>query len=169
MTAVADEAREPPTTSEALKAPPRHEAKPGAVQNGLIGAAVRVILDSNMESKPAITYDFNGVKHIQRGHNFRAITGDEFTVFEMLKALETQGAWVEVRELCEAQIQKTPEWLTPYLCAGVAHANLGNVEEAIIRLEHVELMASGNPDYSAATRILKELRKERARSSANRN
>jgi transcription termination factor NusB len=122
-----------------------------------------------MEPKPVITYDFNGVKHIQQGHSVRAITGDEFAVFEMLKALEAQGDWIEVRDLCEAQIQKTPEWLTPYLCAGVAHANLGNVEEAIVRLAHVEIMAADNPDYSAATRILNELRKERARSSAQRN
>jgi hypothetical protein len=122
-----------------------------------------------MEPKPAITYDFNGVKHIQQGHNVRAITGDEFAVFEMLKELEKQGDWIEVCDLCEAQILKTPEWLTPYLCAGVAHANLGQVEEAIRRLEHVESMAADNPDYSAATRILNELRKERARSSAERN
>ena len=108
-----------------------------------------------MEPKPAITYDFDGVKHIQQGHNFRAITGDESAVFQVLKELERQGDWVEVCDLCEAQIQKTPEWLTPYLCAGVAHANLGHVEEAIRRLEHVESMASHNSDYSAATRILK--------------
>jgi hypothetical protein len=86
-----------------------------------------------MEPKPAITYDFNGVKHIQQGHNFRAISGDEFAVFEVLKTLEAQGNWAEVRDLCEVQILKTPEWLTPYLCAGVAHANLGNVEDAIGR------------------------------------
>ena len=123
---------------------------------------VRVILNPvTMEPKPAITYDFNGVKHIQQGHNFRAINGEEFGVFQVLNELEKQGAWVEVRDLCEAQIQKTPEWLTPYLCAGVAHANLGQVEEAIRRLEHVERVASDNSDYSAATRILKELRNQR--------
>ena len=122
-----------------------------------------------MEPKPAITYDFNGVKHIQQGHNFRAISGDEFAVFQVLKTLEAQGNWAEVRDLCEVQILKTPEWLTPYLCAGVAHANLGNVEEAIVLLEHVESLAADNPDYLAATRILNELRKERARSSARRN
>jgi hypothetical protein len=122
-----------------------------------------------MEPKPAITYDFNGVKHIRQGHAFRAITGDEFAVFQTLTELEKRGDWVEVRNLCEKQIQKTPEWLTPYLCAGVAHANLGEVDEAIRRLEHVVRMAEGNPDYSAATRILNELQRERARSSAKRN
>src|ERR1700674_4795502 len=122
-----------------------------------------------MEPKPAITYDFNGVKHIQRGHNFRVISGDEFAVFQVLKTLEAQGNWAEVRDLCKVQILKTQKWLTPYLCAGVAHANLGNLEEAIVRLEHVESMAADNPDYLAAARILNELRKERARSSARRN
>ena len=116
--------------------------------------------------KPVITYDFNGVKHIQQGHNFRAITGDEFAIFQELQELERQRNWAEVRDLCEAQIQRTPEWLTPYLCAGVAHANLGQEKKAILRLEYVEKMAAGNPDYSAATRILKELRKEEGSSSA---
>ena len=60
---------------------------------------------------------------------------------------------------------ETPEWLTPYLCAGVAHANLGDCDQAIRRLEHVERMAASNPEYSAATRVLNQLRQERARSS----
>jgi hypothetical protein len=125
-----------------------------------------------MEQKPpklSITYDFNGVKHVQQGHRFSAVTGDEFAVFQILKELEKQGAWAEVCDVCEAQIRKTPEWLTPYLCAGVAHANLGQVEDAIRRLEHVESVAAGNADYGAATRILSELRKGRANSSGKTN
>ena len=122
-----------------------------------------------MEPKPVITYDFNGVKHIRQGHAVRAVTGEEATLFERLKELEKRGAWAEVCELCDAQIRKTPEWLTPYLCTGVAHANLGQSEEAIRRLEHVERMAADFPDYAAAGRILNELRRERARASAERN
>jgi hypothetical protein len=108
-----------------------------------------------------ITYDFNGVKHIRQGSNVRAVTGEEFAIFQTLKELEKQGNWVAVRELCEIQIQKTPEWLTPYLCAGVACANLGEETQAIPHLEHVEKMAGDNPDYSAAGRILSELRRPR--------
>lgn len=85
----------------------------------------------------------------------------EFAVFQILKELEKQQHWVAVRDLCEEQIQKTPEWLTPYLCAGVAHANLAEYDEAIRRLEYVERMAASNPEYSVATRVLKQLRKER--------
>jgi hypothetical protein len=117
-----------------------------------------------MNAKPVVTYDFNGVKHVQQGHNFRAVTGDEFEIFQQLQELERQQNWTAVRDLCEAQIEKTPAWLTPYLCAGVAHANLGEGEAAIRRLEHVEKVAAGNPLYSAAARILSQLRRDLAAS-----
>jgi hypothetical protein len=42
----------------------------------------------------------------------------------------------------------------------VAHANLGQRKEAIFRLQHVEKLADDNPLYSAATRILNQLRRE---------
>ena len=119
-----------------------------------------------MKPKPVVTYDFNGVKHVQQGHSFRAVTGDEFEIFQQLQELERQQNWIAVRDLCEAQIEKTPEWLTPYLCVGVAHANLGEEQEAIRRLEHVEKAAAGNPLYSAATRILNQLRGDAASSPA---
>jgi len=45
--------------------------------------------------------------------------------------------------------------VTPYLCAGVANANLDRFDEAIRWLEYVEKMAACNPEYSAATRVLK--------------
>jgi hypothetical protein len=107
-----------------------------------------------------ITYDFNGVKHIQQGNNFRAVTGEEAMVFERLQDLESQGNWAAVREICEMQIAKTPEWLTPYLCAGVASANLGQESEAIERLEHVQRLCGDDPNYAAAARILTQLKKQ---------
>jgi hypothetical protein len=113
-----------------------------------------------MSRKSIVTYDFDGVKHVEQGHRFRAIAGEECEVFQRLQELEKQHDWPAVRDLCEAQIEKTPEWLTPYLCAGVAHANLGQRKEAIFRLQHVEKLADDNPLYSAATRILNQLRRE---------
>jgi hypothetical protein len=117
-----------------------------------------------MNAKPVVTYDFDGVKHVQQGHSFRAVTGEEHEMFQQLQELERQHNWTAVRDLCEAQIERTPEWLTPYLCAGVAHANLGQEKEAIGRLEYVEKAAAGNPLYAAATRILNQLRREAASS-----
>lgn len=108
-----------------------------------------------------VTYDFNGVKHVRQGSNVRAVTGEEFEIFQKLKELEKQANWLAVRDLCEIQIQKTPEWLTPYLCAGVACANLGEEAQAIPHLEHVQKMANDNTDYAPAGRILSELRRNR--------
>jgi hypothetical protein len=122
-----------------------------------------------MNQKAVVTYDFTGIKHIQHGPNFSATTWDEFAIFQILEELEKRGRWVEVRELCEEQIQKTPEWLTPYLCAGVANANLDRFDEAIRWLERVERMAACNPEYSAAARVLNEVRRELARSSEGPN
>lgn len=107
-----------------------------------------------------VTYDFTGIKHVQDGQGSENIDWDEFAIFQILKELEKHGHWVAVRDLCEEQIQKTPEWLTPYLCAGVAYANLGQRDEAIRRLEYVEKIAPHNRDYSAATRVLNQLRQE---------
>ncbi len=114
-----------------------------------------------MSAKERVSYDFNGVKHVQQGHRVRAITGEEFEIFQKLQTLEMEQDWPAVLGLCEAQIVKTPEWLTPYLCAGVACANLGRTEEAVRRLEYVQKTAEGNPLYSAAGRILLQLRMER--------
>ena len=113
-----------------------------------------------MSSKTVVTYDFNGTKHVQQGHSFRAISGDECEMFQELQELESEQNWPAVRDLCERQIEKTPEWLTPYLCAGVAHANLGHEKEAMRRLEHVEKFAGDNPLYAAAARILLQLRRD---------
>ena len=119
-----------------------------------------------MSEKPVVTYDFNGVKHVKQGHSFRAISGDECELFLQIQDLERQRDWEAVRDLCEAQIEKTPEWLTPYLCSGVALANLGQPGEAIRRLEYVEKAAAGNPLYAAATRVLTQLRREGTDSAA---
>jgi hypothetical protein len=113
-----------------------------------------------MSQKPVVTYDFDGVKHVQQGHSFRAVTGDECELFRILKDLERQRDWTALRDLCEEQIARTPEWLTPYLCAGVAYANLGQEKDAIRRLEYVEQAAAGDPQYAAAARIMDQLRRE---------
>jgi hypothetical protein len=130
--------------------------EPTEYTDAFLGSRVTMI------PKPVVTYDFDGVKHVQQGHSFRAVSGEECEMFQTLQELERQHDWPAVRDLCETQIEKTPEWLTPYLCAGVACANLGRRKEAIRRLEHVEKATAGNPLYAAATRILNQLRREAA-------
>ena len=50
--------------------------------------------------------------------------------------------------------------MSAWVCAGVALANLGEEKDAIRRLEYVEKMASDDSNYAAATRILRQLRKQ---------
>lgn len=108
---------------------------------------------------PVVWYEFNGVKHIQEGNSSTAILGAEMTIFEKLLDLQKERDWPTLRNVCEEQIKKSPEWLTPYLFAGVAYANLGDREQAINRLEYVDKQAAGNSQYSDAARLLEVLRK----------
>jgi hypothetical protein len=110
---------------------------------------------------PVIYYEFNGAKHVQQGASGEVILGDEYMIFPRFGQLEAEQKWQELLDACEQQIGKSPEWLTPYLFAGVAYANLGQKDRAIKLLEHVEKQAGGNKDYyedaSRILRILKEL------------
>ena len=119
-------------------------------------------MPSAMSEETVVSYDFDGRKHVKQGYSFRVISGDECEIFQKLQELERELNWTAVRDLCEIQIEKTPEWLTPYLCAGIAHANLGQGREAIRRLEYVEKRAGDNPLYAAATRVLNQLRRDEA-------
>jgi len=50
-------------------------------------------------------------------------------------------------------------WLTPYLFSGIAHANLGEIKQAMERLQFVIARAGDDPNYRDASRILDSLRK----------
>lgn len=104
-------------------------------------------------------YDFNGAKHIQQGASGEVVIGEEYTVFPRFEQLQAEEKWQELIELCEQQITKFPEWLTPYVFAGIGYANLGQKSKAIERLEYVEKSAAGNKDYEdEAARLLRLVR-----------
>ncbi len=102
-------------------------------------------------------YDFNGGKRDQRPGHTGVTAGAELMVFQRLLDLQRQQHWRELVEASEAQIQKTPNWLTPYLFSGVGNMNLGNRAEAIKRLEYVKSESAGDPDYADAARLLTQL------------
>lgn len=106
------------------------------------------------------TYDFNGAKRVTTGPgHVSVVIGEEFTIFQGMVQLEKAKNYEELVKVCDEQIQKTPDWLTPYLFAGIAYANLGDKEKAIMKLEYVLEMAPGDPAYAQASDILKELNK----------
>lgn len=104
-----------------------------------------------------VRYEFNGRKHKQRVGEITMEDG-EVLVFQKIKSLYDAQNWKSLVEVCEAETRAVPEWLTPYLYAGVGYGNLGERERAIQYLEYVEKHAAGDPMYADATRLLKQLR-----------
>lgn len=103
-------------------------------------------------------YDFNGAKRETAGGRISLVVGEENTVFQRIVELEKNKKFGKLIELCEDQIKKTPEWLTPYLFLGVAYTNTGDRTKAISNLEHVVNNAPGDPSYAQAEVILKQIR-----------
>lgn len=103
-------------------------------------------------------YDFNGTKRETSGGRINVVVGEETTVFQRIKELKKNKKFGELIELCEEQIKKTPEWLTPYLFLGVAYVNTGDRTKAIANLEHVVNNAPGDPSYTQAEVILNQIR-----------
>jgi hypothetical protein len=104
------------------------------------------------------TYDFNGARRQRAGGQMGLIVGEETAVFVTIQKLYANGAWSELRDACEAQIKKTPTWLTPYLFAGDANVKLGDLAKAEERLQFVATKAGTDPAYADAARILAQVR-----------
>jgi hypothetical protein len=107
--------------------------------------------------EPVVTWDFSGGKRISSPGRSELNLGPEFGVFQRLTQLHVQQNWMLLAAEAEAQIAKTPGWLTPYLLAGIAHVNTGDRTRAIARLTFVAERAGGDPQYADASRILREL------------
>jgi hypothetical protein len=93
---------------------------------------------------PIVNYDFNGVRHEQIGSRFNAIAGDELGQFQKMSELEKAGSWSDLKSVAEAQIEKTPIWLTPYLFAGEACVQLGDKQRGLRYFEIAKQKSGGN-------------------------
>ena len=100
-------------------------------------------------------YSFNGVKRETSGGNIKGVVGEELGIFRQMVDLEESRKYPALIKLCEQQIKKTPDWLTPYFYLGVAQANMGLKEEAIKNVKYVIDNAPGDPEYKEAENILK--------------
>jgi hypothetical protein len=103
------------------------------------------------------TYDFNGGHRLRTAGRVTLIVGEETQVFQHLVQMQAAHQWSELLSTSEAQIAKTPTWLTPYLFAGIADANLGRLSDAKSRLSYVVSHSGGDPEYADAQRILSQL------------
>lgn len=81
----------------------------------------------------------------------------ERTVGDMERAHKEKN-WPLLASLCEDAVAENPQWLTPYLFAGEAYANLGQVSRAIDRLDYVMKNGAGNPEDRLAVEQATQLR-----------
>ncbi len=106
------------------------------------------------------TYDFNGAKRETSGGRNTAIAGEEMGIFTRMEKLKKNENYPELIVLCENQIKKTPDWLTPFLYLGIGYDSMGNRDKAISNLEYVITHAPGDPAYAQAKIILEQIRKQ---------
>ncbi len=90
--------------------------------------------------------------------NMILTTTPEMSAFQKIVELEKQKNYLDLITICEKQIKKTPEWLTPYLFLGIAYANMNNKEKAIELFNYVLKNAPDDPNYAQANDFLKMLR-----------
>ncbi|MBC8461012.1 MAG: hypothetical protein H8D67_23745 [Deltaproteobacteria bacterium] len=105
-------------------------------------------------------YEFNGAKRESVGGSTTLTVGEEHGVFQNMAKLAKSGELKQLSNLCEQQIQKTPEWLTPYFYLGLASADMGDKEKAIANLEHVISNSPGDPNYAQAIEILQKIKSQ---------
>lgn len=125
--------------------------------------AQKTIEDLNVKAKKAergisSTYDFNGAKRETAGGRISVVAGQETGIFVQMVNLEKEKKYPELLTLCKSQIERTPEWLTPYLFLGLAQANMGLTNDAISNFEYVTKNAPGDPNYQRANEFIKRLK-----------
>lgn len=134
-----------------------------ATQQQELATAERTIRDLEVKAEKASrgmteTFDFNGAHRISsRPGHIDLVGGPEVEVFKRMVELQSAQKWTDLRAAAEAQTRTTPEWLTPHLFLGVAHANLGNRSEALRLFQHVVAKAHGDPAYAEAEQLLRRL------------
>jgi len=108
-------------------------------------------------------YMFNGTVRKTNAGDISVHTGLK-DVFNEMNRLKEQKDYSDLRDMCEVQAEKTPDWPTPYMFLGIALANIGDSEQAIEALQHfLEISPTESDDYSSyriqVESIISKLRK----------
>jgi len=104
-----------------------------------------------------LTYDYWGNRRSTRPGVMIAKMGENAAKFQEILELRDSHNWAQLLDVCEQEMKSTPEWLTPYMFAGIASANLGYREQAIELLRHVDQNAAGDPQYAEAAQLLRRI------------
>jgi hypothetical protein len=131
---------------------------------GIVGDHNQLTINPDVNpNAPVVTYDFNGTKREVSYALGYAVDISNKTpqndAFRAMEKVQHDEQWQLLREISEQEMKKTPEWLTPYLFAAVASAQLGEIEKAIQLLDYVREKAAGRLDYAQAEKLRAEIRK----------
>jgi len=107
-----------------------------------------------------LMYDFNGTKRQTSGGKITASMGEEFGIFQQMIEFAKAEDIPNLIKLCEKQIEKTPEWYTPYYYLGMAQADTGLKDEAIKNIRYVVDNTPGDPEYAKAREVLEMLEQQ---------
>jgi hypothetical protein len=112
------------------------------------------------DPRPALrAYAYDGARKILlSGQPASDTDTPEHRLFSRIEDAHQNKNWSLLASLSESAIKQSPQWLTPYLFAGEAYANLGKIDRALPMLEYVKQNGAGNPDYGYAIQHATEVR-----------
>ena len=105
-------------------------------------------------------YDFNGAKRQTSGGKITLDVGEEYEVFQQMTEFVKAKDLPNLIKLCEKQIEKTPDWYTPYFYLGAAQADMGLKDKAIKNIRYVVDNTPGDAEYAEARKILERLEQQ---------
>jgi len=105
-------------------------------------------------------YDFNGAKRQTSGGKTNVVAGEELGIFQQMIEFAKAEDLPNLIKLCEKQIEKTPDWYTPYFYLGMAQADMGLKDEAIKNIRYVVDNTPEDPEYAKAREILERLEQQ---------
>lgn len=107
-------------------------------------------------------YDFYGIRLQNGRREQKHDVGREWLAYGRMEKAALARSWDELAVLCEEEMNRTPEWLTPYYFAGIAYANKGETERARVLLDHVRKLGQSDPLYGDAGKLLSAMEEGRS-------
>jgi hypothetical protein len=96
------------------------------------------------------TLDFDGARRVTPcpGESTVDALSPEVAVFQLMTALEQAQNFRALRDIAAQHTTETPQWPTPWLLVGKAHAMLGRLEEATRAYRQFLRHTEGDPQYA---------------------
>lgn len=124
------------------------------------------ILEENVQlakKGAVVSYDLIGNRRESSGPgmiNFIDNT-PENAAYRELSLLQDNRNFAEIIKLCNQWIKRNPNWHTPFVFRGVAYANLGKKDLAIMDWEYAIKFNDNDPEYDKIKELLRKIKQEK--------